>query len=64
MNGSAGGLLLLLSAVFLLVSFFDGKLEWLFHLGADVSAAQGAATATGSATRARQPAPPFTVNYV
>jgi len=43
------GLLVLLLAIFLLVSFFSGRLEWLFELGQDV----------GDARRNSEPSPPF-----
>lgn len=50
MSGNpAGGLLLLLLAIFLLVQFFAGNLDWLFNLKGAVDAA---------ATPASQPAGP------
>lgn len=38
MTPGPGSLLLLLLAVYLLLAFFTGRLEWLFSLGRDVSA--------------------------
>lgn len=36
---NAGGLLLILLGIFLLLEFFAGRLEWLFHLGDQVTGA-------------------------
>jgi hypothetical protein len=41
----AGGIVLLLIALYLLLAFFGGRLEWLFRLGADVRG--GSANAIG-----------------
>ena len=61
MNSSPGALLMLLLAVFLLLEYFTGRLDWLFALGKDVSAGYHApAPATGTATPppAAQPGAP------
>jgi len=47
---SPGGLLLLLGALYLLLAFFSGKLEWLFNLGQAVQQASGAEPATATST--------------
>lgn len=44
MSNPAGGLLLLLISIFLLVQFFAGNLNWLFDLKAAVDVAQAGAT--------------------
>lgn len=62
MSGNpAGGLLLLLLAIFLLVQFFAGNLDWLFKMKAAVDAGVGPPTSPSGATfsllRPRYPSP-------
>lgn len=56
MNGSAGSILLLLLAVYLLFAYFTGRLEWLFNLGHDVTAGATAPPATTTAAPGTPPA--------
>lgn len=50
MSGNpAGGLLLLLLAIFLLVQFFAGNLEWLFNLKGAVDSASSGSQPVGPA---------------
>jgi hypothetical protein len=51
---SAGGLLLLLSALYLLLAFLTGRLDWLVNVKRDVEQAKDAAAA--------QPQPVFGAN--
>lgn len=46
-QNTAAGLLLLVLGVYLLLAFLTGQLEWLFRLGAQVSAARAGTTPTG-----------------
>lgn len=47
MANPAGGLLLLLFAIFLLVQFFAGNLEWLFNLKTAVDTASSGSQPAG-----------------
>lgn len=49
MNTSPGALLLLLLAIYLLLAFFTGRLEWLFRLGHDTATAYQSTPAAPSA---------------
>jgi hypothetical protein len=40
-GGAAGGIVLLLIAVYLLLAYFDGRLEWLFTLDKRADATGG-----------------------
>lgn len=48
MGNPSAGILVLLLAVYLLLSFFTGGLDWLFRLGSTVSGAQGTGTGTNT----------------
>lgn len=60
MNTSPGAILLLLLAVYLLLAFFTGRLEWLFAMGRDVTAGYHA---TPAAPAAQGPTPPSSTGY-
>lgn len=59
MSSTPGALLLLLLAVYLLLSYFTGRLDWLFSLGHDVATGyRGGATPTpGAPTSIPTPTP-------
>ena len=61
----AAGLLLLVVGVFLLLSYFTGRLDWLFALGRDVNAGRTGAAAPppAGAPVAARPVAPGTIPY-
>ena len=58
MSNPAGGLLLLLISIFLLVQFFAGNLDWLFRLGSAIDAAQQGSSPAPAAPAIAGPTPP------
>lgn len=67
MNSSPGAILLLLLAVYMLLAFFTGRLEWLFSMARDTSAGyragQTAPAATNPAVAPGLPSAPYAIRY-
>lgn len=63
MNTSPGALLLLLLAVYLLLAYFTGRLEWLFSMGRDVAAGYRAPAAPATAPPAAAAATAYSPRY-
>lgn len=58
MNTSPGAILLLLLAIYLLLAFFTGRLEWLFGMARDVQAGYRAPGGAAGVPTPQQPLPP------
>ena len=64
MSSSPGALLLLLLAVYLLLAFFTGRLEWLFSMASDVSAGYRAAPTPAAPSQGAPPSTAWQPRYM